>query len=259
MSAPAPGLGDFSYLGPLFDAAAVHRADDHFVPPPEPAVGSSLAQDDEPLKSWGVANFVRSSLTAGLFHVEALNKLVTVVRKVDPYSPWTLLRCVLENFATAVWLLEGQTCDGRRHRALSLWDEDFRNRAQHEADVHHVVTGPDEKTGEQRRQEVKQLADNLGLCPLSTPRAGEIIVTAASTAGLDPEQTRASWRVASGFAHGRFWPHLRAAEPTGVVSTPGGRLISFQVDDKQLESLATACRTLLEHTARQYASRSTPP
>lgn len=124
--------------------------------------------------------------------------------------------------------------------------------------MHHVVTGPDEKTGDQRRQEVKRLADSLGLCPLGTLPTGEIIVEAASAAGLDPEQTRASWRVASGFAHGRFWPHLRATEPTGVISMPGGRLISFEIDDNQFESLATACQTLLERAARQYESRSAP-
>lgn len=247
---------DVSYLAPLFNAAAAYRAEDHFVLLPQPAARSSLATDDGPLGSWGAAKFVSSSFSAGLMHVEALTKLVTVAGQIDPYSPWTLLRGAHENFATAVWLLDGKDRDERRHRALTLWAEDFRNRAEHEADVQHVVTGPKEKTGAERREEIKQLADSLGLPGLPRPSATKIITAAASAAGLDPDRTRASWRVASGFAHGRQWPNLRASEVRGVRRTADGYLLNFVVDDKKLEDMATACLRLLEHTAQRHKARS---
>ncbi|WP_328908022.1 hypothetical protein OG230_36340 [Streptomyces sp. NBC_00234] len=260
MSTSDRGREDVSYLVPLFAAAGAYRDEEHFRLFPEPVAHSRLAADDEPLKAWGSAKFVQSSFSAGLMHVEALTKLVRVAGQIDPISLWTLLRGALENFATAVWLLDGKDRDERRHRALTLWAEDFRNRQQHETDVHHIVTGPKEKTGAQREVEVKDLADSLGLPKLPKPSAGDIIVSAATTAGLDPKLTRALWRVGSGFAHGRFWPYLRASEVRGLaIGSNGGYLLNFVVDDDQLKSMADACQKLLEHIAKRYEARSSAP
>lgn len=110
------GRDDVSYLVPLFAAAAAHRADDHFTLLPEPAAHSSLATDGEPLKPLGLRQVRPVLLLRFLMHVEALTKLVTVAGQIDPFSPWTLLRGALENFATAVWLLDGRTMTSRpRH------------------------------------------------------------------------------------------------------------------------------------------------
>ncbi|MFI0736026.1 hypothetical protein ACH4S9_44685 [Streptomyces sp. NPDC021225] len=256
MSASATGREDVSYLVPLFSAAAAYRGDNHFFLLPDPVPGSSLIKDDEPLKAWGAAKFIQSSFSAGPIQVEALTKLVAVAGQIDPYSPWTLLRAALENFATAVWLLHGKDRDQRRHRVLSLWAEDFRNRAQHESDTNHVA-GPRGRTGQERRAEVQQLADSLGLPKLMKPEATGIISEAAASAGLDPTSTQALWRVASGFAHGRFWPNLRASEVRGAMpTTNGGFVLNVVIDDEQLKDMAEACRKLLEHTAKRYKARS---
>ncbi|MFF7535144.1 hypothetical protein ACFZB2_39660 [Streptomyces bobili] len=82
--------------------------------------------------------------------------------EVDPTSPWTLLRGALENFATGLWLPDGAGRDERRHRGLSLWDEDMRNRHQHEQDTGHQPSGAG-RAGAQRRAEIKDIADRLGL------------------------------------------------------------------------------------------------
>jgi hypothetical protein len=247
-------MDDFSYLAPLFAAAASYRAEDHFRLLPDPQARSSLAADDKPLHPWGASKFISSSFSTGLLHVEALNKLVTEARQVDPVSPWTLLRAAMENFATAVWLLDGKDRVERRHRTLTLWAEDFRNRAAHEADINYV-TGPWGKTGTQRYEEVRQLADSLDLPGLPRPSATKIITEAAATAQLEPAQTRALWRVASGFAHGRFWPNLRAAEVRDVSRAADGYLVNFGVDDEKLEKLAKACLQFLQHTDRRYKAR----
>ncbi|MEW1725013.1 hypothetical protein ACIOWG_27240 [Streptomyces sp. NPDC087658] len=254
MNASAPELGNFSYLAPLFGAAAEYRAEDHFRLLPDPEVRSSLATDDKPLHPWGASKFISSSFSAGLLHVEALNQLVTEARQVDPVSPWTLLRAALENFATAVWLLDGKDRVERRHRTLTLWAEDFRNRADHEADVNHI-TSPWGRTGTERYEEVRQLAVSLGLPGLPRPSATKIITEAAATAQLEPDQTRALWRVASGFAHGRFWPNLRAAEVLDLNRGPDGYLVNFGVDDEKLEKLSKACLQLLQRAERRYRAR----
>ncbi|MEV6859369.1 hypothetical protein AB0M89_37060 [Streptomyces microflavus] len=256
MNALANGQEDFSYLTPLFKAAAAYREDDHFLSLPEVAEHSSLAKDDEPLGARGAAKFVRSSFEAGLIHVEAFAQLVTVAQHVDPHSPWTLLRGALEDFATAAWLLAGQNREERRHRVLRLWAEDFRNRDQYERDTNHVP-GPGGKSGAERREEVKHLAQTLGLPKLTKPEATRIIYEAAASAGLAPTPTQALWRVASGFAHGRFWPDLRASKIRNGIPLPdGGALVHIVVDDIRLEEMAETCRKLLEHTASQYTAAS---
>ncbi|MDH6569479.1 hypothetical protein M2160_004500 [Streptomyces sp. SAI-117] len=256
MNAPATEQEDFSYLAPLFKAAVAYRGDDHFLLLPDVAEQSSLAKDDEPLGTRGAAKFVQSSFSAGLMHVEAFAQLVTVAQRVDLHSPWTLLRGALENFATAAWLLAGKNPDERRHRVLSLWAEDFRNRAQHERDTNYVPR-PGGKSGAERREEVKQLARNLGLPSLTKPETTTIIYEAAASAGLDSTATQALWRVASGFAHGRFWPNLRATKVRSAMPlSNGGALVDFVLDDYQLAEMAEACRELLEHTASRYKARS---
>lgn len=249
---------DLAYLLPLFKAVEPYRADGHFRQLPDPAPHSSLATDDGPLKPWYGSVLIRTSFAAGLFHVDALSRNVTMTRQIDPSSPWTLLRGALENFATALWLLSGKDRTERRARALALWDEDMRNRAQHETDVQHVVTGQG-KTGGQRRQEIQQLAATLALNPLPGPKAGAIIAAAAKEAGLDPVRVQASWRVASGFAHGRFWPNLRAAQPRGAKPTADGYLVAMVINDDELTKLAEACLGLMRHVVQRYEARNTAP
>ncbi|MFF4845876.1 hypothetical protein [Streptomyces collinus] len=83
---------------------------------------------------------VQNSYTAGLAHADVLRRL-TAAGEVDPTSPWTLLRGALEDFATGLWLLDGTGRSERRRRALSVWDEDMRNRQQHERDTGHLPSG----------------------------------------------------------------------------------------------------------------------
>nr|WP_181852515.1 hypothetical protein [Streptomyces sp. HB202] len=191
---------------------------------PAPAPASSLAADDAPLGPYAAAHLIRASYTAGLAHADALRRL-TVAGEIDPTSPWTLLRGALENFATGLWLLDGTGRAERRRRALSLWDEDMRNRHQHEQDTGHLPAGGG-LSGAQRRAEIRAIADHLALAPLTAPRTHQILLAAAPTAGLTAVKVGAAWRAASGFAHGRYWPHLRLPAPrrdTGSRRSPHRR------------------------------------
>jgi len=246
-------MDNLEYLRPVFDRAEAYHA-----LLPAPAAGSSLAADDRPLGGWNGSTLIRSSVGAGVAHVEALNRMVTKAGVVDPYTPWTLLRGALETFATAVWLLAGKDRIERRSRALALWAEDLRNRAQHEDDTHYVITGPGEKSGADRREEILQRGDSIGIPRTSLPavKAGGILEAAATAAGLDPRAVRASWRVGSGFAHGRFWPLLRAGQPRAAHPTAGGFLVGFVLDDTQLARLADGCEGLLHFAGTSYQARS---
>lgn len=250
-----PGF-DGSYLHPLFQMVEQLRHDGAYAPLPDPQPSSSLTADDAPLGPWAATHLIRTSYGAGLAHVDAFRR-GTAAGEIDPTSPWTLLRGALENAATGVWLLTGTGRDERRRRALALWAEDMRNRAQHEADTGHIPA-PGGKTGTERRQEIYHLADTLGISPLPVPKAGAIVEQAATAAGLDPVRTRAVWRAASGFAHGRYWPNLRAAQPRAAHTTarPDVSLAAIVLDEAQHQPLADACHTLLRHLRNRYLARA---
>jgi hypothetical protein len=152
--------------------------------------------------------------------------------------------------------MTGANQSERRRRALCLWAEDMRNRGQHEDDTQHVPRDGG-KTGNERRQDILKLGIDLGLGALANPKAGDIIKSAAKAAGLDATSIQASWRVASGFAHGRYWPNLRAAELQGIALMAGGVLAKVAVDDAELKKLADACRDLLKSAERRYTARCT--
>lgn len=244
-----------AYLLPLFHAIEQARGDGAYRQLPAPAPASSLATDDAPLGPYAGAHLIRSSYTAGLAHTDALRRL-TAAGEVDPTSPWTLLRGALENFATALWLLDGPGRAERRRRALSLWDEDMRNRQQHETDTGHQPSG-DGMTGAQRRAEIRGIADRLGLPPLTRPGTHQIVLAAAPTAGLTAGKVGAAWRAASGFAHGRYWPNLRASQPRAVIpGADGVHTVALVIDEDLHRPLAEYCHTMLDRLQEYYEARA---
>ncbi|WP_329392620.1 hypothetical protein OHA45_37195 [Streptomyces lydicus] len=243
------------YLLPLFHAIEQARGDDTYRPLPAPAPASSLAADDAPLGPYSATHLIRNSYTAGLAHADALRRL-TEAGEIDPTSPWTLLRGALENFATGLWLLDGAGRSERRRRALSLWDEDMRNRHQHEQDTGHHPSGAG-RTGAQRREEIRDIADRLGLPPLTRPATHQILLAAAPSAGLTAVKVGAAWRAASGFAHGRYWPNLRASQPRAAVEGDDGiHIIALVIDEGQHRPLAEYCHSMLHRLQEHYTARA---
>ncbi|MFD7677086.1 hypothetical protein [Streptomyces sp. NPDC060187] len=244
-----------AYLLPLFEAIEQARGEHAYLQLPVPHPASSLAADDAPLDSYAAAHLVRNAYTAGLAHADALRRL-TVAGEVDPTSPWTLLRGALENFATGLWLIDGPGRDERRRRALSLWDEDMRNRHQHERDTGHQPSGTG-KSGAERRVEIKSVADRLSLPPLTRPGTLQILLDAAPSAGLSPTRVGASWRAASGFAHGRYWPNLRASQPRAALQGHDDLYhLALVIDEKQHRPLSHYCHSMLCRLREQYMARA---
>jgi hypothetical protein len=244
-----------AYLLPLFSEVEQARTDGAYRQLPAPAPASSLATDDAPLGAYAAAHLIRASYTAGLAHADALRRL-TAAGEVDPTSPWTLLRGALENFATGLWLLDGTGRAERRRRALSLWDEDMRNRHQHEQDTGHLPTGGG-LSGAQRRAEIRAIADHLALAPLTAPRTHQILLAAAPVAGLTAVEVGAAWRAASGFAHGRYWPNLRASQPRAAIPGDDGvHTVALVIDEDQHRPLAEYCRIMLRRLQEHYNARA---
>jgi hypothetical protein len=250
--------GDAGYLSVLFERVKLFTVTGAIRPFHHPDPRSSLAADDAPLGSWNANTLIGSSITAGVVHVDALQRLVVDLGIMDGFTPWTLLRASLEDFAVAAWLLFGDTRRERRRRALVLWAEDMRNRGQYEDDSGHVSTGPQERSGRERQEQIRQLADNLEIprASLQKPETGAVIVSVAEAVGLDGVGARATWRIASGFAHGRYWPNLRAATPSAACPMPGGALVGLTIDRRKHNDLAVLCDRLLAAVVERHELRA---
>ncbi|MEU2182485.1 hypothetical protein [Streptomyces thermolilacinus] len=112
-------------------------------------------------------------------------------------------------------------------------------------------------TGAQRRAEIRAIADHLALAPLTAPRTHQILLTAAPTAGLTAARVGAAWRAASGFAHGRYWPNLRASQPRAAIPGDDGvHTVALVIDEDQHRPLAEYCRIMLRRLQEHYNARA---
>jgi hypothetical protein len=231
------GTADLRFLQPLFDLSQSQLA--------ARAVGhqmdarSSMAADDARLNNWWASTLVHHSILAGCEQIWALNALVTR-DAVGNASLWATIRAVIENFATAVALVAPPLRLDRLRLALQMWHYDYAERAKWERDrgsseeIHKVIEG--------KQTKILGVADQLGIpqgkvtAPLNY---SDLVRTAAGCAGLDANLARAHWRVASGYAHARFWPSLhmsdiKSATPLGA----GGATLGLTLDEGHLRPAA---------------------
>jgi hypothetical protein len=231
------GTADLRFLQPLFDlsqsqlsARAVgHRMDER----------SSMAADDARLNNWWASTLVHLSITTGCEQIWALNALAAR-DAIGNASPWATIRAVIENFATAVALVAPPLRLDRLRLALQMWHYDYDERTKWERD-----RGSSEeilKFIEGKQTKILGVADQLGI-PQGKVKAAlnysDLVRAAAKCAGLDANLARAHWRVASGYAHARFWPsrhmgEIKSATPLGA----GGATLGITLHEGHLRDAA---------------------
>jgi hypothetical protein len=124
----------------------------------------------------------------------------------------TVVRGVLECAATALWMLTPNTSEERITRGLRWYFKDMTD-----GDKAATEIGIPKPTPLQvRKDKIRRVADTNGLS-FDTIKGGYSsteAVTAAKThmSSLGTLDTLFSWRLCSGFAHGRAWPMLGFAE-----------------------------------------------
>ncbi|MET8860033.1 hypothetical protein, partial [Streptomyces sp. NPDC004579] len=68
---------------------------------------------------------------------------------------------------------------------------------------------------------------------------------------------RPVWRAASGVAHGRYWPNLRASQPYAAFQTDNGiHTLALVIDEDQHRPLAQYCNTMLRRLQEHYTARA---
>jgi hypothetical protein len=80
----------------------------------------------------------------------------------------------------------------------------------------------------------------------------------AEAVGWERTETRARWREASAFAHGRFWPQLALTSPTGAERIPGGYGVALTLNEEHLKPLSRLTQDLLNGALLRWAHVSAP-
>jgi hypothetical protein len=174
----------------------------------DPAPTSNLAAANALYPLEKVSDWCRDYLTAGLEHAllwadHTQPLKFTEDHQVDHrFRPaQTLGRATLEAASQAVWVLGGGSTHefAKRHLRLIRWDYSERKKSL-SLDEKPTMVEADRLLGERARPHFT--ADDLAV-----PNGYLFVIReAASIVGVDPDETEAIWRAASGSAHGRRWP-----------------------------------------------------
>lgn len=172
--------------------------------------GSAMAGDDARLDGYPITSAFHLTLMAAIDHLHALTSLVEVHRMLHVAAPGSLARGVMENAATAFWLIRPPQRNERMTRTLRWF-------ATNAADQGRAV-GQREVIGGVPAEEVlgrlREVAETRGIDPREATRR----VTSTATIAHAEEHARSregddvrpmlAWQVCSGFAHGRPWAYL---------------------------------------------------
>jgi hypothetical protein len=257
---------ELSFLLPLFELVGhlsdADDVDDMTMGLGEIDANSVLAGDDHALDGLWVSIVAGNGIGACIDHLIALRDLV--LRDggaITPSAPWTLLRAAVEACSVSAWVLAPPLRKTRRAYALRVWHHDFSERQKWEDDTGQ--TPPTRgKSGSARAAEVVALASNLGIKPtqVATPLAySDVVAAGAATVGWDRTESRARWREASAFAHGRTWPLLTLTSPTSAEAIRGGVGVSLTLNEARLEPLARLASDLLNGALLRYAELADAP
>jgi hypothetical protein len=178
---------------------------------PSPAVEtkSPLAGDAKKSPDLQVAHAAWLGISSAIDHLHAMKAAIVDARLLHPYAPYSLLRVATENAATAVWLLAPKSRDERLQRRLRLAHNEAREQGKAREFAPDAYLG--KRTSEERITEIKDLARSLGLdagyiCGRFSYE--KIVEAAGDDADLSGDLAVFTWRLFSGFAHGRYWAML---------------------------------------------------
>jgi hypothetical protein len=123
------------------------------------AQGSSLAGDDAQSQPYQLSHAVRQCLFAASDHLHAVKSLVVDLKILHVAGPASLSRGILENTATAYWVLHPGQRDERVSRSLRWMAQNFKDGEKATGDLGL----PNQKTLESKLQKLDAVAQRRGL------------------------------------------------------------------------------------------------
>jgi len=100
----------------------------------KPAPRSPMRGDDDRLHPYEMSHAAWHSLGHAVDHLTCMRALLAGARLVPMYSPFSLVRAVLENACAAVWMLQPPQRPERLARRLRFAVTDIRNGERGQAD-----------------------------------------------------------------------------------------------------------------------------
>jgi hypothetical protein len=172
--------------------------------------GSDLDADDQATDPVHLSHAAMSAMSHGHDHLHCLRTLMVEAESLHIYAPFSLLRSALENYATALWLLQPDDHATRVRRRLQVAAADARRGEE----VRAMLSAPVTRPLEQRLGQFADRAEAVGV-PRDTvlgktPSFERIIREAASSTVFQPETLLVLWKTASGVTHGQMWATLGA-------------------------------------------------
>jgi len=201
-----------------------------------------------------------ASHVSAVDHLRAVRTLTTCGQPIDAHSPHTLIRSAVENAAAVCWLLAPTSRPQRRTRALRVaWTDAFESGKVQ--DLSGVLPAPPGRPADARKDEIRRLAQSLGLDTGEVCRRiryGDVVRDAAAAVDLPADAVEVMWRLLSGFAHGRRWASLALLD-RAVMETAGNvRTVTLTASTSGLVMIAAAGafvatgRDLYERRRRSY-------
>lgn len=183
--------------------------------------GSSLAADNRKADPFHTSHVIELLLNAGIDNLNGIRHLIWGRPGDDPNHPvlhqaahYVLARAAIEDFATALWILEPASRDLRIERTLRWHVKNVKD--QHQAIG--MLDIPGQRPLEDRLRRLEQIAtQSLGAVPsgfrngYTATRVLEYVDENNENAGRKLS-TFFLWRLCSGFTHGRLWASLAFQE-----------------------------------------------
>ncbi|WP_416958166.1 hypothetical protein ACNKF0_10515 [Nocardioides sp. T5] len=186
-----------------------------------PSAGSPLAGDDRLSAPYQVSHAVTQCLMAAIDHAQAVRSLVVTHQELHTAAPGSLARGLVENAATAFWILHPASRRERVLHAMQWYAQNARDRDRFQHALGAVVEQQGDPVGR-----LVALAEAAGESDAQWLRRGyrpsEPVEYAQKHAGA--RAAMVSWQLGSGFAHGRPWAFLGALEQERLPGVAPGVL-----------------------------------
>jgi hypothetical protein len=258
-ASPPPDPPD---IGRLF--AMIERWHAETTQPTIPAAmgGSALAGDDAKLGNLQLSHLAWTAHVGAVDHLDAIRRLAADPERLGGQAPYTLVRSVLENAATVVWLLEPRARKQRLTRSLRVaWFDAWESGNVREMDDRLQVAAPG-RPADVRMAEIKQMAKGLGIDPADVCRQlyyGPLVREAAALSGYDPVATEVTWKVCAGISHGRRWAILAYLQRVTVSQTANVKAVALGTTLESLAWMLLPAAALAGHGRDLYEVRRTSP
>ncbi len=157
------------------------------------------------------------------------HEMVYISESRSVSAPATLLRTAIETAATALWVVAPDTSDERVARTLRWHHADYLDSATHSFD-----------TGDTMKRARQEIGDTFRALAVEIEIDPDIFGDRLTTTGVLRELESdgqvgllGTWRLASGFAHGRPWAHVAFTDrtDTGIVLPNGSARYRWEPDD----------------------------